>query len=253
MSFADDDEFNEFVTGGHHFPCVTAAAVASALKGFAPSLLPGKDMDWLAMAVRRALGIAVRDFENSPKRTSNAEIRAELERLAGVVGSTWTELFLCDHAAESRLWDHSWRNWDGSGGTDIGNGMVMGETSDFRRFKAAVGELDWIASFLREAAKTTKSQRGPWRQSEEKRLRVERAQYLAPIFETAFGQSVAANNFPNDARHKAPTAFMDFYERMVTLTFGARETTNLTEVVKAACRLHRQHPATFGEGLIPGL
>ena len=122
-----------------------------------------------------------------------------------------------------------------------------------RRFKAAVAELDWLVSFTREAATTTPTQRGPWRQSERKRLRVERGQYLAPIFEAAFGQPVSANNFPNDARHKAPTPFMDFYSRMVTLAFGARGTSNLSEVVKAACQLHRQHPAQFAEGIIPGL
>ena len=82
---------------------------------------------------------------------------------------------------------------------------------------------------------------------------MERAQYLAPIYEAAFGQPVSANNFPTDARIKAQTPFMDFYGRMVTLAFGARETANLTEVVKAACRLHRQHPAEFAEGIIPGL
>ena len=126
------------------------------------------------------------------------------------------------------------------------NGLVRG-------FKAAVAELDWLAGYLRAAAKTTASQRGPWRQSEQKRLRVERGQYLAPIFEAAFGQPVSANNFPNDSRHKAPTPFMDFYSRMVTLALGARETSNLAEVVKAACQLHRQHPARFAEGVIPGL
>lgn len=253
MSFADDEEFYEVVTGGHHFASVTAEAVSSALKGFTPPLLPGKDMGWLAMAIRRSLGIAVRDFDRSPKRTSNVEIRTELERLAGVAGSAWTELFLCDHAAEAHLCDHSWRDRKSSGGTDIGDGIVIAEPSDFLRFKAAVRELDWVSSFLREAAKTTKRQRGPWRQSEEKGLRVERAQYLAPIFETAFGVHVSANNFPNDVRHKAPTSFMDFYQRVVALAFGQREATNLAEVVKAACRLHRQRPATFGEGLIPGL
>ena len=135
----------------------------------------------------------------------------------------------------------------------MGDGIVMGEPSDYRRFKAAVAELDWLASFMRDAAKATPSQRGPWRQSEGKRLRVERGQYLAPIFEAAFGQPVSANNFPTDARIKAQTPFMDFYGRMVTLAFDAHETANLTEVVKAACQLHREHPAEFAEGIIPGL
>ena len=234
-------------------PAVTPAAVDSALEGFSLPLSPGRDMDWLAMAVRRSLAISLPNISDGPERTSNADIRGELERLATLAGVTWLELFQCDHAADSRLWDHAWHHWDGEGGTDVGSGMVMGEPSDYRRFKAAVAELDWLASFMREAAKATESQRGPWRQSEEKRLRVQRGQYLAPIYEAAFGQPVSANNFPTDARIKAQTPFMDFYGRMVTLAFGARETANLTEVVKAACQLHRQHPAEFAEGIIPGL
>lgn len=210
-------------------------------------------MAWLAMAVRRALAITIRHVEDSPERPSNTDIRAELERLAALAESTWIALFQRDQAADSRLWDYAWHQWNGEGGTDIGGGMVMGEPSDYRRFTAAIAELDWLGSFIRDAAKTTPRQRGPWRQSEGKQIRVERAQYLAPIYEAAFGQLVSANNFPTDARIKAQTPFMDFYGRMVTLAFGARETTNLTEVVKAACQLHRRRPAEFAEGIIPGL
>ncbi len=253
MSFADEEEFASWLGRDDWLRQVSDEAVSNALAEFPLTLSEGRDMAWLAMAVRRALAISMRHVEDGPERTSNADIRAELERLAALAGSTWAELFQCDHAADSRLWDHAWHHWDGEGGTDVGNGMVMGEPSDYRRFKAAVAELDWLAIFMRDAAKATPSQRGPWRQSEEKRLRVERGQYLAPIYEAAFGHPVSANNFPTDARIKAQTPFMDFYGRMVTLAFGARETANLTEVVKAACQLHRQHPAEFGEGIIPGL
>lgn len=253
MSFADEEEFAAFLGRDDWLKQVSDEAVSNALDGFPLTLSEGRDMAWLAMAVRRALALSMRHIEDGPERTSNADIRAELERLAALAGSTWLELFQCDHAADSRLWDHGWHHWDGEGGKDVGNGMVMGEPSDYLRFKAAIAELDWLASFMRDAAKATPSQRGPWRQSEEKRLRVERGQYLAPIYEAAFGQPVSANNFPTDARIRAQTPFMDFYGRMVTLAFGARETANLTEVVKAACQLHRQHPAEFAEGIIPGL
>lgn len=253
MSFANEDGLAAFIGGDHLLPAVTPDAVASALAGFNLPLSPGRDMDWLAMAVRRSLAMTIPHVEEGPERTSNADIRGELERMAALASAAWSALFKCDAAAESRLWRLAWSRWDGEGGTDVGSGMVMGEPSDYRRFKAAVAELDWLASFMREAAKATESQRGPWRQSEEKRLRVQRGQYLAPIYEAAFGQPVSANNFPTDARIKAQTPFMDFYGRMVTLAFGARETANLTEVVKAACQLHRQHPAEFAEGIIPGL
>ena len=51
MSFADDDELTEFVAGGHLIPNVTEATVATAMNGFVLSLLPAKNMGWLAMAV----------------------------------------------------------------------------------------------------------------------------------------------------------------------------------------------------------
>ncbi len=253
MSFADDAEFAAFIGRDHLLPKVTPEAVAIAMEGFALPLLPEIDFDWLAMAVRRSLAITMHNISDGPQRTSNADIRGKLERLAALADTTWLELFECDPAADSRLWDHAWRHWDGEGGTDIGEGKVIGEPSDYRRFKAAIAELDWLANFMRDAAKATASQRGPWRQSEAKRIRVERGLCLALIFEAAYGQPVTANNFPSDALHKAPTPFMDFYSRVVTLAFGAVETSNLAEVVKAACQLHRQHPAQFAEGLIPGL
>lgn len=253
MSFADEEEFGSFIGRDHVLPNITTEAVESAMIGFAIPMVPEKDFGWLAMAVRRALAITIPDASDGPGRTSNAEVRAELERLSSLVGSAWLELFQRDHAADSKLWSHAWYHWDGDGGKDIGGGLVMGEPSDYRRFKSAIAELDWLERFLRDAAKATPSQRGPWRQSEEKRLRVERGQYLATIYEAAFGQPVSANNYPTDARIRAQTSFMDFYGRMVALAFGKRETANLTQVVKEACRLHRQQSAKFADGIIPGI
>ena len=251
MNFADDAEFAAFM-GSYDVPSVvTPQAVARALAGFPLVLSPGRDMEWLSMAVRRSLAIS--STGDSPERTSNVEIRRALERLATLAGSTWLELFQCDDAVDSRLWDHAYHNWDSENGTDVYDGIGMGKPINYIRFTAAVRELDWIASFMRDAARATASQRGPWRQSEGKRIRVERGQYLARIYEAAFGKLVSANNYPNDDRHTVPTPFMVFYERMVTLAYGARETTNLAEVVKAACQLHRRQPAQFGEGMIPGM
>lgn len=246
MSFADETELSAFLGRDHLLPAVTSEAVARALNGFALQLLPGRDMGWLAMAVRRALAISLRNKSDGPDRTSNAEIRAELDRLSSMLQSTWQQLYECDHAVDDRLWTVAWRRWDGEGGN-------VREPQEYRRYKAAVTEIDWLSRFLRLAAKETPSTRGPWRDKERKWIRIQRGQYLAPIFEAAFGQPVTANNYGNDARHKALTPFMDFYARMVTLAFGAREKSNLAEVVKAACREHRRQPAQFAEGVIPGL
>jgi hypothetical protein len=252
MSFADEDEFAAFIGRDHMLPGVTPDAVGSALEGFALPLAPGRDMNWLAMAVRRALAISLPNIIEGPERTPNKEIRDELKRLAALTETTWLKLFKCDDAADSRLWDHAWHHWDGEGGTEIGDGLVIGEPSDYRRFKAAVAELDWLASFIERAASATEVRRKPWKTPEQKALRIQRGQYLASVFEAAFEQAVSANNWPSD-KARNPTAFMDFYQRMVALAFGEQATSNISGVLKAACRLHRQHPARFTEGIIPGL
>ena len=252
MSFADEAEFEAFMGRDHMLPAITPEAVANGLDGFAFVLLPDKNMDWLAMVVRRALAITIPNISDGPDRTSNADIRAELERLAGLAGSTWEKLSTCDQAADTHLWEFSFRHWEGDGGTPIGNGLVMGEPSDYKRFKAAVAELDWLSGFLRQAARAVESQRGPWTESEKKRLRTKRGQYLAPIFEAGFGQPVSANNWPSGT-HKNPSAFMDFYQRMVALAFNERATPNISGVLKEACKLHKRHPVQYAEGSIPGL
>ena len=252
MSFADDTESDTFTGRDHMLPAITPEAVAKALEGFALAILPGKDIDWLAMAVRRSLAFTIPNVGDGPDRTSNADIKAELERLAGLAGSTWETLFTCDHAADSHLREFSRQHWARDRGTHIGNGLAMGEPSDYRRFKAVVAEIDWLSGFLRQAARAVESQRGPWTESEKKRLRIERGYYLAPIYEASFGKRVSANNWPS-GMHKKPSAFMDFYQRMVTLAINERATPNIAGVLKTACRLHKQHPVQYPDGVIPGL
>lgn len=253
MSLYDDKDLDRFLYRDSLLPMLTRDAVVNALDGFALPLSPTKDMDWLALALRRALALTVKALGDGPQRKSNADIRSELEQLSELTAMTWQKLFENSVASDYKLWQVAWRHQSEESQTDLSDVLLMGEPNDYRRFKHAVTELDWLSRFLRMAALQTESQHGPWRQSEEKHLRVQRGQVLAPIFEAAFCQRVSANNYRNDARHKAPTAFMDFYSRIVSLTFGTKETTNLAEVVKTACNLHRKQPVEFAEGMIPHL
>lgn len=252
MSYDDDCDWPDLFGIDNLLPSVTAANAANALTGFPLDFEPGKDMNWLAMAVRRSLATAERGIEQGPQRTSNRNIRDELERLAALTDATWLELFQCHGAADSRLFDHAFRTWDGEGGADVGDGTVIGEPFDYRRYKAAVAELDWLSSFIRGAALATEVPRKQWKNPEQKALRIERGQYLAPVFEAAFGQRVSANNWPSGTEPNL-TAFMDFYQRMVALAFMEQATPNISGVLKAACRLHRQQPVQFAKGIIPGL
>lgn len=229
-------------------PSVTTEAVTIAMAGYGLQLKYEKDMDWLAVAVRRALAITMPSDTESSKRKSNTQIRAELSSLARLSEATWLKLFQRSDAVENAMWWHASGSWPG----DLFEAS-KDEEFPLVRFNNLLSELDWLARFLRSTADDTSAKLGPWRQSEDKRLRVQRGQYLAPIYEAAFGKLVSANNYPHDARHKARTPFMEFYDRMVTMAYDAREATNLAEVVKEACQLHRQHPARFELAIIPGL
>lgn len=247
MTFADDEEFAAFIGRDHLLKAITPEAICSILGDFPYQIVAGRDAAWLATAVRRALGITLQNVSDSPDRMSNSDIRGDLLRLSKLASDTWLQMFTCDSALDSRIWDVAWRRWDGEGGR-------VSEPAEYRRFKSAILELEWLASFLRTVANETPVVKGPWRDSERKVLRIRRAHFLAPIYEAAFGRKVTANNYGSgDDRHSKPSPFMLFYERITLLAFGRAETCNLSEVTKAACRLHKNSPVQFSEGVIPGL
>ena len=246
LSFSDESEFASFLSGEDSLSHMTSDAVTQKMQGFRLSLRAGRDEEWLAMAARRALAISQPNPSDGPGRMSNASIRRELDRRAEMAQSTWVELFNHQDEVDFQLHDLAWQLWDGE---DIAEGALP----VYSRYRAAVRELEWLAGLLRDAAKRVESQRGPWVQAEVKRMRIERAQYLAPVFEAAFDAKVTANGFPSDARHLEPTPFMDFYQRMVAIAFDEERTMDLSGVLKEACRLHRGHPVQFSEGIIPGL
>jgi hypothetical protein len=247
MSFTEDED--AFVGREHLLAKVHSESVKNILAEFPLPLQPGKDFTWLAGAVRRALAITILGGSFDPDRRSNAEVRAELEQLAGKAQETWQELFRRSHAADWKLW--------GAAGRLSGQSNFLIEPPMYRRFTKAVSEIDWLASLLLNAANETENQPARWRQSEVKSARVYRGRCLAPIFEAAFGARPTANNWRadgwrGDAQHRVKTPFMDFYQRMVSLAFEENVTQDLSGVLKEACRLHRKDPVQFGE-YIPGI
>jgi hypothetical protein len=277
-SFADDAELAAFV-GGDYLPelrHVTRDAVETALKGFALPLVAGKDMDWLTMAVRRSLAMCEQHISEEPEREPNAAIKAELERLGAELERLGAELkgpgaelerLALEASAEQHarikrvaaikdhLFSFAYGRWDGTGGKDVGNGMVlMGTPAEYERFTRAIEELDWASRFLRDAAEGVEEQRHRWRQAERRRQRVRRGYCLARVFEVAFGRTATVNDCRTDARYfKKPTPFMTFYERMVTLAFPKDGMFDLPGVLREALSLHRQSPFEPNPELIPGL
>jgi hypothetical protein len=253
MSLADDDEFAAFISNESALLHMTKESIEEALEGFPLVLAGWRDMAWLCMATRRALAISLPNYKESPDRTSNADIVGELNRLAEVSQSTWRELSERDRSVDDRLWEHAWHRWAKDQASNTEEDLLVSRPPDFVRFNAAIAELEWLSSFLRFAASETKVPRGPWKSALERRIRVSRARYLAPIFEAAFGSRVSANNFPSDARHRKPTPFMDFYQRMVCLALSEEATPDLSGVIKEACGLHKKYPVRYPRGVISGL
>ena len=81
--------------------------------------------------------------------------------------------------------------------------------------------------------------------------RIERVQFLAPIFETAYAQKATSNDYPS-GKARSPTPFMCFYQSVVALAVGERATPDLAAIVKDGLSRHRRSPAEIAKGLIPG-
>ncbi len=240
MSLADKSELNAFIYRDHMLPKVTPQAVADALDGFALPRVRNRSTDWLAMAVRRALAATLRNVGETPDRPKNADVRDELKGLATTAKEAWLAIWQRSPCSDSRIWDHAWRCWDGEGGNEVGDGITIGDPADHRRFNAALAELDWLGSFLHRAAEATEAQPPRWREAERRELRIERAQYLFPIFEATF-EPVQLNTFT------------DFYQRMVWLAFEEGDIPDLEALISEMKRRHDRAPVTFNPDFIPGL
>lgn len=235
MSFADEGEMDRFLHRDHMLPNVTAEAITDALQGF--PLQCRHSMDWLATAVRRALASTIRAAGDRPERQSNSDTKAELKTLASRTAKAWLAVQQRSDSADGAAWDFAWRHSPLEGETTI-DGMTIGQPSAYQRFSEALAQLNWLSTFLRDAAKSMDSQSPRWRQAERREIHIERAEYLAPIYKLAFGLDELIR-------------FTDFYQRMVALAFDEGDISDLEALISEAKRRHSQAPASFAEGLIP--
>ena len=232
---------------------VSVEAVTKILNELTVPLRAEREADWLAMAIRRALALGLPNFRNHPERAANADTKDELKRLAGLIESVRGQILARSDEADDRLWNHGWLYWARHEATNDEADLKVSRPPSYVRFEGAILELDWLTNFLNSAAMEIEPQNGPWRSAEYRKLRVQFALNLAPIFEAAFGRSVTANNFPNDPRHPDPTPFMDFYQRVVSLAFGEQVTPDLSGVIKEARKRHKKYPVRYPKDFLPGL
>jgi hypothetical protein len=225
-----ESEMDRFFHRDQMLPKVTAEAVADALHGF--PLQCRYSMDWLATAVRRALAITIRAAGDRPDRQSNRKTKKELETLASRAAKAWLSIQERSYSADSALFDFAFRNWHGEGA------LSDDDQSDWASLTAALAHLDWLSLFLRDASKAIEKQKPRWPEAEARQIRIERAEYLAPIYKTAFGLDELIR-------------FADFYQLMVALAFDEGDIPDLEALMSEARRRHSQTPATFVEGVIP--
>lgn len=244
MNSSDDDASVEQFGGVDGLAKFTSDAVENAMHGFALPLENDTDFSWLGIATYRALETCKPEWDERSDRLSDAEQKAQLEHLSSVAQSTWRQLFDRSREVDDRLHRLAF---------GVGTQNSQRLPSDHDRFERAIRELEWAASFMRDAARSVIVKPGPWTTPLERQLRISRARHLAPIFEFAFATKVKANNYPSDPRFKRPTPFMDFYERIMILAYDRPEASDLSGVIKEACRLHRKEPVVFSSGRIPGL
>lgn len=223
-------------------PEVTAGAVKNALSGNKRlRLARGRDWEWLAMAVRRALTIAHlygADNPDSPSWASGKHTRDELLALAAKAGPLAQQLAALSPQTVDVVQEHG--------------------DAAYARLAAAANEIAWLMHFAEQAAKSIEVPRQQVLSPARKEMRIDWARYLAPVFEIAFGQRVTAANrtdTTNDLARKELSPFQFFYLLMAEVAFGnaARADTNIVGVTKAARRKHREQPVTFTQGVIPGL
>lgn len=244
MTGEAEDDFYAEVFLDDRLPHVTAEALTAALDGFALRLLPAWEMVSLARAVRRGLGVTVRDH---PDRPRPVDVRKELVALGHDASATWLRLFTLSDAADSALWQLARVHWTKTAPP----GCVEADFPDLKRFRAAVRELDWASGFLRRAAEVTAQESPHASRRRPLDLKVERGRFLAPIYEAAFGTVPTANGYPYDARHTRPTPFMEFYRRVARLAFPDEDHRhNFSRAMKSACRHHKRSPVIYNAAVL---
>lgn len=240
----DDDLLIQLMLGEPTVAALTEEAVAGALRGF--ELSPKRELSWIARAVQGAIFVSLRSHDESPDRRSNVQIRDELLRLAEDCSKLWLNLCQRSTEVDAAIWDRAFRDWVAATPRDL---IVpeIGEPANSKKFTAAVLELEWLSTYLRQVAQLER-QSPNWRRAEEREQRILRAQCLSPIYEQAFGAQPTVNTWPT-AKSLGPWA--DFYQRIVGLAFGERGTPNLEAVLDEARRRDKASRVSFAPGVIP--
>lgn len=204
-------------TAFDRFANLTTAALAEAIDGFPLPLCPGRDLDWLAHALRKTvalatpIGIAVGDKAqpNSVTQANLTRAAAKIERAAAALKQL-SDLDLVPVVRAMEL-------------TPRGAPL----------FRLMPAEFEYVADAFRNVARSLHIAQGPTRVAAARELAVRRAFYVAPLFETAFGVKATVNDYPG----ANPGPWPDFFGRIIFAATGDR-VADLRKVLKEARSRH---------------
>jgi hypothetical protein len=209
-------------------PHVTAEAVERGLTDCSLTLVEGRNVDWLAVAVRRSMAMTVRSHSEGPNQKSATKARKELLAARDKAGKAWQSIFGLPDEAKEILSRYAFEK--GPEVVKEKDGLELSRPALMDRYTSAVQELEWLHTFLSQAYRTTSSAKPNWRSNVAREMRVERALYLFPVFRAAFDREPTANPAPYDALYTA-SDFMRFYESMMILVFSDDSIPDLPGVI----------------------
>jgi len=244
MQMKDKDEWWHdlpFFAPSSRLHPISGEAIREAMTAFPLPMDQGRTHEWLAESVYTALSIIERPANELPTRPANVEVREEIRKMARISGKAWLALFERSDDASTQIWKYIWRH--SREDVDMGGENTMFGAAVEARFRTALSELDWLTGLLDRVADTTVKQSPRWRESEQREMRIERAQYLFPVFEEVFG--------------KAPLVhFTDFYQRITSLAYPEEDAErmgdipDLEAVVSEAKKRHIASPVRFFVGVM---
>jgi hypothetical protein len=219
-------------------PHVDVNGVSQALAGFA--LEPQVPMEWLAMAVKRAIAHCLPNPDRmSDVRPGPVDARDAFIALSGRARA------LADEIDDLPL--------------DIAAPLSLGlDAKSFREFQSWLDGVRKLADSFEKVAGGIVVKPGAWRSSEAKSLREEQALSLIPVFQDAFGvEATITDSRTGDA----PDAqwpdfnlgrFAEFFARVMRLATGDTLTRDqVRDATKAARARFKQQPFTYSPGIIP--
>ena len=241
------------------FAHITEESVEAALVDF--ELSTAKSSRWLTANIRRAFFCTVGTEDEIAEYPGQLAVRKEIEAIADTIAmakrlfadrSGWAESVLRRYSNYDD-WDDlpDWdvpiekepdaldRLDDGKDGWWVESSNQMATaSSDWRNFRKMVcGMLD-LEDYLRAASQELCSRDVPtrWRDSERKKRRLHFANYLAVVFEEAYGREATVNNWPDESGQPRLGPWADFYDRIACMALQTHKIPDLVGLLKDARR-----------------